>query len=108
MVEAKAKVSGEWLFDRYINYNKRTTKNTSAANAVNKRLRSILGEDTPTGHSFRHVMQTRLREVGCPDHIRDELGGWSKSVSQSYGSTADLQNKTKFLSESIYVRYRVM
>jgi hypothetical protein len=46
--------------------------------------------------------------VGCPDHIRDELGGWSKTVSQSYGSTADLQNKTNFFSKAKTVNYRVM
>ena len=108
MIKAKTNASGEWLFERYINHNEKSTKNTSAANAVNKRLRSILGKGSPTGHSFRHVMQTRLREVGCPDHIRDELGGWNKTISQSYGSTADLQNKTDFFNKTITVNYRVM
>ena len=108
MVEAKANAKGDWIFDRYINHGKEETKNTSASNAVNKRLRSILGKGAPTAHSFRHVMQTRLREVGCPDHIRNELGGWSTSISQSYGSTADLKNKTMDFNKTINVSYRVM
>ena len=98
--------AGEWLFPRYVDLDKQTTKNTSASNAINKRLRALLGQGSPSCHSFRHVMQTRLREVGCPEHLRNELGGWSKSISQSYGSTSDLKHKTDYLTQASTVRYR--
>ena len=51
-------------------------------------------------------MQTRLRQAECPKHISDELGGWSKSISDHYGFTADIENKTNYLKKSIEVRYR--
>ena len=104
--KAFATTKGEWLFERYINSEEKRTKNTSASNAVNKRLRSLLGDDSPTCHSFRHTIQTRLREVNCPEQIRNELGGWTKTLSQTYGSTSDLKNKTDYLTQTTSIRYR--
>ncbi len=71
--------------------------NTSADAACNKRLRSILGSESPTCHSFRHSLQTRLRNVECPKDIRDELGGWAKDISDKNGSPSDLKLKAKYL-----------
>ena len=82
------------------------TKNTPAANTMNKAITGYLGAGAPTSHSFRHTMQTRLREVGCPEHLRNELGGWSKTVSESYGSTADLKNKSEYLQKAVTTPFR--
>lgn len=91
----------DWLFDSYINKDKKRTKNTSASAAVNKRLKSVLGEDAPTCHSFRHTFSSRLRNVECPKDIRDELGGWASSVSDRYGSPVDIRIKFEYLHKSI-------
>ena len=104
--EAFATTKGEWLFERYIDLEEKRTKNTSASNAVNKRLKSLLGDNSPTCHSLRHTLQTRLREVNCPEQIRNELGGWTKTLSQTYGSTSDLKNKTDYLTQTTSVRFR--
>ena len=93
----------EWLFPRYVDDVKQTTKNDSASGAVNKRLKALLGEDAPTCHGFRHTMQARLRNVSCPQDVRDELGGWRKTVSEQYGSPTDIRTKAQYLRETIDV-----
>ncbi len=95
-----------WVFPGYVDINNGLTNNRSASAAVNKRIRALLGQGAPTCHSFRHTMQTRLRQVECPRHISDELGGWNKGISDHYGSTADLENKTHYLQLSVEARYR--
>ena len=107
-IASKEATKSTWLFYRYIDKENHNTKAVSASNAINKHIKSILGENAPTSHSFRHSMQTRLREVACPEHLRIELGGWSRTVSESYGSTADLVNKTKYLQKAVLTPYRVM
>jgi len=99
--ECKGKEPKDWLFPSYIDETAQTTKNTSASAAVNKRIRSVLGEDAPTRHSFRHSFNSRLRNVECPKDIRDELGGWASSVSDRYGSPADIKIKQRYLLQSI-------
>jgi len=95
--KAIAGSKGVWLFPSYIDFEKQTTKNNQASGATNKQIRSVLGQAAPTAHSFRHTMQTRLRQVDCPESLRNELGGWVKTVSESYGSSKDLRRKTKYL-----------
>ena len=107
-LEAVEAAKTEWLFALYVDEVSGKTKSTSASNAINKRIRAVLGNGSPSTHCFRHAMQTRLREVSCPEHLRNEMGGWSKSVSESYGSTADLMNKTKYLKQTVSAKYRVM
>ena len=106
VMEAVESGDSDWLFARYIDLEEQQTKNTSAANTMNKALKRYLGPSAPTSHSFRHTMQTRLREVGCPEHLRNELGGWSKTVSESYGSTADLKNKSEYLQKAVTTPFR--
>ena len=106
VMEAVESGDSDWLFARYIDLEEQQTKNTSAANTMNKALKRYLGPSAPTSHSFRHTMQTRLREVGCPEHLRNELGGWSKTVSESYGSTADLKNKSEYLQKAVTAPFR--
>jgi integrase len=91
----------EWLFDSYINEGKQVTKNTAASAAINKRLKAFLGENAATCHSFRHTFNSRLRNVECPKDIRDELGGWASSVSDRYGSPADIRIKHQYLVKGI-------
>ena len=100
-VAVKSKGKSEWVFPSYINAEKEQTRNTSASAAVNKRIKAILGSDAPTCHSFRHTFNTRLRNVSCPRDVRDELGGWAKTVSDGYGSPTDLKIKARYISKSI-------
>ena len=100
-LECEGKESNDWLFPSYIDEAAQTTKNTSASAAVNKRIRAVLGKDAPTCHSFRHSFNSRLRNVECPKDIRDELGGWASSVSDRYGSPADIKIKQRYLLQSI-------
>ena len=99
--ECEGKEASDWLFPSYIDDAAQTTKNTSASAAVNKRIRAVLGKDAPTCHSFRHSFNSRLRNVECPKDIRDELGGWASSVSDRYGSPADIKIKQRYLLQSI-------
>ena len=54
-------LSKEWLFPSYLDRERNEFKGTSASNAINKRIRKILGsENVPTSHSFRHTIANRL------------------------------------------------
>ena len=99
-IMAVAKAQNKVLFPRYIDQTKGRVKNDVASNALNKRLSTIIDE-RKTMHSFRHTMQTRLRDVECPEDIRKELMGWQKDVSKSYGSPSDLKIKHRYLLESL-------
>ena len=73
----------KFAFPRY-NTSTFTSTNTASA-SLNKWLRSE-GFGQYTMHSFRHSLRDRLRYVGCPSEITDQIGGWSnKTVGQSYG-----------------------
>ena len=74
----------KFAFPRY-NTSTFTSTNTASA-SLNKWLRSE-GFGQHTMHSFRHSLRDRLRYVGCPSEITDQIGGWSnKTVGQNYGS----------------------
>jgi len=64
-------------------------------------VRRLGSDDAPTAHSFRHTINTRLRDIGCPKDIRDELGGWAKSISDNYGSPTDISKKNEYLLASL-------
>lgn len=94
-------LSGEWLFPRYLDETRQEFKTTSASNTANNRIRSLLGsKSSPTSHSFRHTMQTRLRNVECPEDIREEILGWRSGISEHYGSPTDIGIKTKYMLKS--------
>jgi integrase len=88
----------EWIFPRWLK--KDRGKDTANAN-VNNRLHRILGPGSPTSHSFRHTLATRLRSVECPEYMRKELGGWASSVSELYGSPTDITNKAAYIEKSL-------
>jgi len=89
--------TNDYLFPRYVHDLGDDVKNTGASGACNKRLRALIGPSSPTCHSFRHTMQTRLRNIECPKEKRDELGGWAKDISDKYGTPSDLKLKAKYL-----------
>ena len=91
----------DYLFPKYVDLKNVKFKNDNASGACNKRIRSILGADAPTAHSFRHTMNTRLRDSNCPKDVRDELQGWSSSVSDRYGSPTDIRKKQAYLIDSL-------
>ena len=74
----------EYLFPRYCSDN--GCNADYASNSLNKWLR----KNVPSGcvvHSFRHSMRDRLRAVGCPTEIIDQLGGWIQlGTGAKYGS----------------------
>ncbi len=91
-------LSEEWVFSRWL----KTDRGKDTANAnVNNRLHRILGPGSPTSHSFRHTLATRLRSVECPEYMRKELGGWASSVSESYGTPTDITNKAAYIKKSL-------
>ena len=92
-----------FIFDKYVNEEQAVIKNDTASATANKRLKAWITVDgkMPTCHSFRHTMATRLRDAQCPKDIREELGGWAKSISDGYGSPTDLRIKQQYLEASI-------
>tara|TARA_R110000765_G_scaffold375038_1_gene465644 strand:+ start:301 stop:1464 length:1164 start_codon:yes stop_codon:yes gene_type:complete len=91
-------LSEEWIFAKYL----KTERGKDSANAaVNKRLHKILGPGSPTSHSFRHTLTTRLRSFECPEDIREELGGWASSVSAKYGTPTDIINKAGYIEKAL-------
>jgi integrase len=86
-----------FAFPRY-NRQEQTNGNSASA-ALNKWLKSYL----PAGcsiHSFRHSMRDRLRSVGCPSDMIDQIGGWSKeTVGQGYGLGFGLEALTSYLDQ---------
>ena len=91
-------LSEEWIFPKYL---KSKNGKNSANASINNRLHKILGPGSPTSHSFRHTLTTRLRSVECPEYMRKELGGWASSVSELYGSPTDIANKAKYIEQSL-------
>ena len=91
-------LSEEWIFPKYL----KTKRGKESANAaINKRLHKILGLGSPTSHSFRHTLTTRLRSVECPEDMRNELGGWASSVSAMYGTPTDITNKAGYIEKAL-------
>jgi integrase len=92
----------EWLFPHYLSKDKKSFKNTNASNVINKRIKKLLDDSkAPTAYSFRHTMQTRLRNVECPADIRKEICGWSGEISERYGSPTDVKKKANYMRETL-------
>ena len=70
---------------------------------VRKSLNRWLRKHVPSGcvvHSFRHSMRDRLRAVGCPFEMIDQVGGWTTSgVGQQYGEGFTLKNIQRFFKQ---------
>tara|TARA_A100001011_G_scaffold178371_1_gene187114 strand:+ start:193 stop:1149 length:957 start_codon:yes stop_codon:yes gene_type:complete len=88
--------SSKVAFPRYVKDGNCYTNSASAA--LNKWLRPRVPMNCSM-HSFRHSMRDRLRAVGCPTEVIDQIGGWSTlSMGQKYGegfSVSDLADWLK-------------
>lgn len=92
----------EWLFPGYLDTDKGKFRTTSASNAVNKRIRAILNDDqSPTAHSFRHTMATRLRNVEASQDVLREMLGWEKDQADQYGEPVSLDIRKKYMLETL-------
>ena len=89
---AALKVDGvdqSFCFPRYCN--ETTCKSNSASAATNKWLKTVIG-NAYVIHGLRHSFRDRLRNVGAPTDLIDQLGGWSlKTVGQGYGEGYSLE-----------------
>ena len=95
-------LSQEWLFPGYLDTIKGEFKSTSASNAVNKRIRTILNnKQSPTAHSFRHTMATRLRNVEAPPDTLREILGWKKDIADKYGSPVSLDIRKEHMLKTL-------
>lgn len=82
--DASGEDQGKGLFQQYA----RERGNDSASAAVNKRLKPW----GMTSHSFRHTMEDRLREAGCPEDIRNAIQGHTNgSAAEQYGKGFSLK-----------------
>lgn len=84
-----------YLFPTFCN--DRTVKADSASARLNKWAAKIVPNRSM--HCLRHTMRDLLREVGCPDSIAKQIGGWSKGadVSEGYGLGVSLDGKREHL-----------
>ena len=86
----------EYLFPRYCSEDR--CKADYASNSLNKWLR----QHVPSGcvvHSFRHSMRDRLRAVGCPAEVIDQIGGWTTSgIGHTYGVGDSKSKKWDWMS----------
>ena len=83
--DATGEDKGKGLFRQYAH----KRGNDSASAAVNKRLDSW----GMTSHAFRHTMEDRLREAGCPEDIRNAIQGHTNgSAAEKYGKGHPLKN----------------
>jgi integrase len=95
-------LGASWLFSRYLNKGETGFKSTSASNTANNRIRRLLQDaNSPTCHSLRHTMQTRLRDVECPEDIRKEILGWRAGISERYGSPTKLKIKAEYMIKTL-------
>ena len=81
------------------------TNSNSASASLNKWLKSFSGQ-VGSLHSFRHSMRDRLRNVGCPVEIIDQLGGWKvKTVGQQYGEGYSLHSQLVWIAKTSLVNF---
>ncbi len=87
----------EYLFSRHCSYER--CKADYASNTLNKWLRGHAPVDCVV-HSFRHSIRDRLREVGCPSDVADQIGGWhTQGVGSQYGRGYSLNAKLSWMAK---------
>ena len=90
----------EYLFPRYCSDD--GCKADHASNTLNKWLRAQIPKVFVL-HSFRHSLRDRLREVGCPSELADQIGGWKRhGVGQTYGNGYSLNTVYRWMLELIH------
>ncbi|MDA0226611.1 MAG: tyrosine-type recombinase/integrase, partial [Proteobacteria bacterium] len=101
-LEAITKQLGEhdsdYLFPAYCN-DKENYANSASAR-LNKWAQRIIPNRSM--HCLRHTMRDLLREVGCPDSIAKQIGGWSRGadVSEGYGLGTPIDRQLTYLIEA--------
>lgn len=89
----------DFLFPRYCSYD--LVKSNSASAALNKWLQTQINPKLVV-HSLRHAFRDRLRAIGCPIDLNDQLGGWgSKNVGEMYGLGHNLNVKVECLRKIV-------
>lgn len=87
-VKETANKGQRFAFPRYTSAEE--TKATHASNTIANWIRR-LGMDH-TAHDLRHTMADRLRDVGCPQEVRETIGGWTtKGIAAQYGKGYSLK-----------------
>jgi integrase len=83
---------GKGLFEQYAH----ERGNDSASAAVNKRLNPW----GITSHWFRHTMEDRLREAGCPEDVRNSIQGHTNgSAAEKYGMGHSLRTMREWMEK---------
>jgi integrase len=76
---------------------------THASNTIAKWIRSLKVGGTNmdhTAHELRHSMADRLRDVGCPQEVREAIGGWAtKGIAAQYGKGYSLRIMADWLGK---------
>ena len=91
--------SSIFAFPRYVKNG--VCNSNSASAALNKWLRPRVPVNCSM-HSFRHSMRDRLRTVGCPAEIIDQIGGWSlNSIGQNYGEGFSVSDLVDWLKKIV-------
>ena len=95
----KANASSCFAFPRYTDHTRCNAN--SASNALNKWLHAHFRNDIVI-HGFRHAMRDRLRAVGCPSEMIDQIGGWSNtSVGEGYGDGYSILQTAQWMARLI-------
>lgn len=90
---------GAFLFPKYCSEG--GCNSNSASAALNKWLKQIAGNEYVI-HSFRHSFRDRLRTIGCPSDMIDQIGGWSSGkVGETYGNGFEIKVLKAYLSRII-------
>ncbi len=93
-----AQAKGGYVFPEYASTD--GVRATAASAALNKWSRNYIPDKSM--HSFRHTMRDLLRDVGCPEEVQNQIGGWTKSGSAgaSYGRGHTLEIRRKWLERA--------
>ena len=95
----KQTASSCFAFQRYTDHNRCNAN--SASNALNKWIQVNFRDDIVI-HGFRHSIRDRLRAVGCPSEMIDQIGGWSsRKVGEGYGEGYPIHQSFMFLQKII-------
>jgi integrase len=95
-VKETANKAQRFAFPRYTSAQE--TKATHASNTIAKWIRSLDMEHT--AHELRHTMADRLRDVGCPQEVREAIGGWAtRGIAAQYGKGYSLRVMSDWLGK---------
>jgi len=102
-VKERAHKAQRFAFPRYTSAEKGgitvETKATHASNTIAKWIRSLGLEHT--AHELRHTMADRLRDVGCPQEVREAIGGWAtRGIAAQYGKGYSLKVMDEWLGRA--------